>query len=332
MALNTLEYAAKLQTALDKKAEADLTSGWMDANAGQVIYRGGRDIKIPKISMTGLKDYDRDNGYPMGSVSMEYETMTMTMDRGTKFQLDQMDIDETNFVTAASTVAGEFQRTRVVPEVDSYRYSKIAAECEDNAVSYDVDSATILEALIDDIASVVDKVGENERLVIAINSLVKAQLEKLEAFKRIVSVDNFVRGAISTKVKMVNGIALLPVPSARMRDKYVFNDGKTDGQKEGGFVPADDAKQINWEIMPQRAPIAVCKQDRCKIFTPEQNQNGDAWLVTYRKYHDLWVMDSYKEVIRTSIGKIITKNNETGNGEQEESGGDQKGEGSEVQT
>ncbi|MCI8736867.1 MAG: hypothetical protein HFI11_07820 [Lachnospiraceae bacterium] len=311
MALNTLAYATKLQTALDMKAEAELTSSWMDANAGQVIYHGGRDIKIPKMSLTGLKDYDRDDGYAQGSVTLEYETMTMTMDRGTKFQLDEMDIDETNFLASATTVAGEFQRTKVVPEVDAYRYSKIAAECKENAASYDVDPLTVLDALIDDIAAVVDEVGENEKLVISINSLVKAQLEKLKEFKTIVSVDDFVRGEIRTKVRTINGVPLLPVPSERMRDKYLFADGKTDGQKEGGFVPADDAKQINWIIMPQRAPIAVCKQNRSKIFTPEQNLTADSWLVTYRKYHDLWIKDSYKDVVRASIGKILTKKGES---------------------
>lgn len=327
MALNTLAYATKLQTALDKKAEAELTSSWMDANAGQVIYHGGRDIKIPKISLTGLKDYDRDDGYATGSVTLEYETRTMTMDRGTKFQLDQMDIDETNFVASATTVAGEFQRTKVVPEVDAYRYSRIAAECKANASAYDVDPLTVLDALIDDIAAVVDKVGENENLVISINSVVKAQLEKLKEFKNIVAVDDFARGEIRTKVRTINGIPLLPVPSARMRDKYLFADGKTDGQKDGGFIPADDAKQINWIVMPQRSPIAVCKQNRSKIFPPEQNQNGDAWLVTYRKYHDLWVKDSYKDVIRASTGKILTSKNET---QETEQGGTQSG--GEVQT
>lgn len=315
MALNTLAYAEKLQAVLDKEAVGDLTSGWMDANAGEVIYHGGRTIKIPKMSLTGLKDYNRDEGYAMGSVTLEHETMEMTMDRGTKFHLDEMDIDETNFVTAASTVAAEFQRTKVVPEVDAYRYSKIAAECKANAVTYDVDPLTVMDALIDDIAAVVDEVGENEKLVISINSLVKTQLEKLKEFKNIVSVDDFARGEIRTKVRTVNGVALLPVPSARMREKYIFRDGKTASQEEGGFAPADDAKQINWIIMPQRAPIAVCKQDKNKIFTPQQNLNADAWLVTYRKYHDLWIKDSYKDVVRTSIGKVLTK----------------KGEGSEVQ-
>ena len=38
MPLNTIAYAEVLQTALDKKAVTTLTSGFMDANAGQVIY------------------------------------------------------------------------------------------------------------------------------------------------------------------------------------------------------------------------------------------------------------------------------------------------------
>lgn len=50
MAINTLEYAKIFQTELDKKIEEQLTSAWMDANAGQVKYTGGDEVKIPKIS------------------------------------------------------------------------------------------------------------------------------------------------------------------------------------------------------------------------------------------------------------------------------------------
>ena len=231
MSLNTIAYAQVLQTALDKKAVADLTSGWMDANAGQVKYEGGREIKIPKMSTTGLKDYDKDNGYTMGSVTLEYETRTMTMDRGTGFQLDSMDVDESNFIASASTVAGEFQRTQVVPEIDAYRYSRIAALALANKVEYTPTAATVFDALIDDIAKVVDIVGENEEIVVAINSLVKSQLEKLEKFNKQVSVADFVKGELKTKVKMVNDAVLISVPSARMKDSYIFADGKTDGQK-----------------------------------------------------------------------------------------------------
>ncbi|MCA5011096.1 hypothetical protein HP393_21850, partial [Clostridioides difficile] len=70
----------------------------------------------------------RDNGYQQGSVTLTYQTRSMTQDRGRKFQLDPMDINENNFVTTAAAVMGEFQRMYVVPEIDAYRISKIATE------------------------------------------------------------------------------------------------------------------------------------------------------------------------------------------------------------
>ena len=128
MAINTLATATLFQNTLDKIAVQEATTGWMDANAGQVIYNGGAEVKIPKMSVNGMGDYDRDNGYQKGSVTLEYETRKMTQDRGRLFQLDPMDINENNFVTTASAVMGEFQRTQVVPEIDAYRISKIATE------------------------------------------------------------------------------------------------------------------------------------------------------------------------------------------------------------
>lgn len=47
MALNTLTYATQLQNALDGSVTAGLTSGWMDANAGQVVYNGGNKVRMP---------------------------------------------------------------------------------------------------------------------------------------------------------------------------------------------------------------------------------------------------------------------------------------------
>ena len=128
MSINTLATATLFQNKLDKVAIQEAVTGWMDANAGQVIYNGGAEVKIPKMSVQGLGDYDRDNGYQQGGVTLEYETRKMTQDRGRKFQLDPMDVNENNFVTTAAAVMGEFQRMYVVPEIDAYRLSKIATE------------------------------------------------------------------------------------------------------------------------------------------------------------------------------------------------------------
>lgn len=128
MTINTLAAATIFQQQLDKIAVQDAVTGWMDANAGQVKYNGGAEVKIPKMSVQGMGDYDRDNGYQQGSVTLEYETRKMTQDRGRKFQIDPMDVDESNFIPTAAAIMAEFQRTQVIPEIDAYRISKIASE------------------------------------------------------------------------------------------------------------------------------------------------------------------------------------------------------------
>ena len=70
---NSIQYASVFQTVLDNQAVAASVTGWMDANAGLVIYNGGKDIKIPKMSLDGLGDYNRTNGYDRGSVTVVYE-------------------------------------------------------------------------------------------------------------------------------------------------------------------------------------------------------------------------------------------------------------------
>lgn len=93
-------------------------TGFMEANAGPVKYSGGDEIKIPSIAMDGLKDYDRQLGFAEGDVTLVYQTERLTQDRGTGFTVDEMEVDESGVLDLMSLLAGEFQRTRVVPEVE----------------------------------------------------------------------------------------------------------------------------------------------------------------------------------------------------------------------
>ncbi len=298
MALNTFVYGSVMQKKLDEEAVKTLTSGWMDANAGQVEYNGGNKIKMPNISTTGLKDYDRDKGYPEGSVTLEYKEYDMTMDRGASFQLDSMDVNETNFIANATSVTGEFQNEHVIPEIDSYRYSRLYAllKSAGRATGYTPEEKTVMDALLSDVAKVRDEVGEDVPLVISIAQPVKTKLELNDKFAKMLNVADFKSGEISTQLKQINNCFLKPVPSARMKTAYVFKDGRSEGEKEGGFAPSDSAKQINWIITVQKAPIAVTKQDKMKVIDPDTYQKADAWFIGYRRYHELWLPENrYKK-------------------------------------
>ncbi len=300
MPINTLEFAQLTQTALDSQVIAEATSGWMELNSSQVKYTGGNEVKIPKLTMDGLGDYDRDNGFVQGSVTLEWQTRTLTQDRGRTFQLDSMDVDETAFVATASAVMSEFQRTRVIPEIDAYRYSAIATQAADKGMAetgYTPAPASILSKIREAAYEIYDIAGEIP-LILTMSMPVAAILEASTEIAKYMDTVDFARGEIHTKVRAIDGIPIMKVPSARMKTKYVFYDGETEDQTVGGFVPDSTAKDINWILQARDTTIAVSKTDKIRVFEPNTNQKADAWKIDYRKYHDLWILDNQFDRIR----------------------------------
>lgn len=296
MAINTLETATLFQKNLDKVAVQEATTGWMDANAGQVIYKGGAEVKIPKLNVQGLGDYDRDNGYKTGSVSLGYETRKMTQDRGRKFQIDPMDVDETSFVATAASIMGEFQRTQVVPEIDAYRISKLATEAitanKAGMIEYGytpgAENTSALRKFKEGIKAVRD--GYNGPLVCQATSDFILELELELAGK--ITVITFSKDGIQTQVPAVDGVPIISTPSNRMYTAIKINDGETEGQEKGGYEKGVSAKDVNFFICPRTTPVAVTKQDIMRIFDPKINQRLNAWQMDYRRFHDIWVLEN----------------------------------------
>lgn len=327
MPINSLATADIFMRKLDQLAVRESVTGWMDANAGQVIYHGGATVKIPKLSVQGLGEYDRDNGYAQGSVGLSYEVLTMTQDRGRKFHLDAMDVDETNFVATASNVMAEFQREFVIPEIDAYRISKIAdyaingfpTTTKKGHVGYGYVPGTAntsaLRKLKEAIKTIRDE-GYNGALVcLATNDFIMHLELELSNFLRTVT---WARSGIETQVPAVDNVPLIATPSDRMYSAITLYDGKTQGttgqsgtpdQRIGGYVKAADAYTINFIVMPRTTPIAVQKQDKVRIFSPDINQDLNAWRVDYRRYHDLWVMENKVNSLYVSVQE---SNGETG--------------------
>lgn len=303
MSFNSLAYASVFMSDLDKQLVEGSTTGWMEANAGQVQYNGGAEVKIPKMQMSGLGDYDRDGGFAKGAVTVTYETKKLTQDRGRTFQLDAMDVDETNFAATAGAVMGEFQRTKVIPEIDAYRYSKIAelAQAAGKTKEYTAAVDTIFETLMNDMTTIRDTVGDGCEMVIAMNAKAAGMLDLAKGGTNVLESGVFQQGSAELKVKEIDGCPIIRVPSARFQTKYTFLDGVTENEMEGGFATATEAKAINWIIMVKNAPVAISKTDVTRIFDPMTNQNANAWKIDYRKYHDIWITDNGMDGILVNI-------------------------------
>lgn len=306
MPINTLATAALFQKTLDKAAIQGAVTGWMDSNAGQVIYNGGAEVKTPKMSVQGLADYDRDTGYVQGGVTLTYETRTMTQDRGRKFQLDPMDVNENNFVTTAAAVMGEFQRMYVIPEIDAYRLSKIATETINAKVTGMVTygytpgatGTSALRKVKEGIEAVRDN-GYNGPLVVHATSDFLTELE-LELAGKITTV-TFSKGGVNTKVPSVDEVPFISTPANRMYTAITVYDGATTGQEAGGYGKGTSALDMNFMVLPRTTPIAITKQDIMRIFDPTVNQKLNAWQIDYRRFHDLWVLDNKLNSVYLSI-------------------------------
>lgn len=291
MGQNMIELSTVFQKELDKKMVAASSTGWMEVNDKLVRYEGGSSIKIADITMDGLGNYDRSEGFPKGGVNLKFGTYDMTMDRGRTFSIDSMDVDESNFVMTAGQLLKIFQDTKVVPEVDSYRYSAIAQKAMEKdrcTYGYTPAAASIFENLTNDIAKVQDKIGVDVPLTVSMSVLTANILFNNEKISKSINTMDFKKGEITTVVKAINGVPIIQAPSDRLKTKYVFYNGK-DEESKGGFEVAKDALSINWIISAVDAPIAVSKQDNMRIFEPSQNINADAYKIDYRRYHDLWI-------------------------------------------
>lgn len=291
-AANNISYATLFQTILDAQTVQESVTGWMTENAGQVIYNGGKDVKIPKMALTGLGDYSRVGGYPAGSVTLTYETRTMTQDRGTQFLLDQMDVNESNFVANATAVMAEFQRTQVIPEIDAYRLSSLATYALEAATAddrcefgYTPAAATIIAKL-----AAALKIGDA-------NSVIYMTPDALEALEVAVGANNisaatFRQGGFDQTVPAFNGRPIIKTDAERMVSAIEVLDLDIPNSKTGGWAKADDALDINFMVVPRVVPIAIDKLDEPKVFDPSVVQDYSGWKIDYRRYHDLWVKDN----------------------------------------
>lgn len=293
---NLLEFAKIFQTELDQQVVWESTTGWMELNNEFIKYNGGDEAKIPNMVMDGLADYDRENGYVRGSVTLSWDTYKLTQDRGREFLLDSMDVDETNFIATMSRVMSEFQRQQVIPEIDAYRYSKLHAIASEAGQVQGQDLSTgddVLTALVDAITAIEEETNISNGLVITMSPTLATLLSNAEKAKNFLGKGSLQKGEYFQRVETFNDNAIQRAPQSRLATEFEFLTGEN-GQEAGGFRKADTAEDINFIISTRTAPIAVSKQDKMRIFDPNTYQGADAWKSDYRKYHELWVPKSKK--------------------------------------
>ena len=301
MPVNSLENAKKYSEELDKMFAQKSATGFFADNALAAKFVGAKTVIIPDINFQGLADYDRDTGFTRGAITVSNASYTMAMDRARSLQIDREDMDETGIASLAGKILGEYVRTKVVPECDAYVISKLAGLAATRANTVSGDMSKPFETLSNLINEVRAKVGFDEDLVAFLDSRIYAKLMNSNEISRMITVSDFKQGDINIRVQSINGVAVIPVVSERMKTAYTFNNTTA-----GGFTPASSAKSVYMLVCPKSGAHLVKKTEQMRIFTPEQNVDADAYKFDYRIYYDVFVQKSGLDAVWAWIAPAVT--------------------------
>lgn len=267
---------------LDKVYQEASKTAVLDGNPDLVqAGANANELIIPKISMNGLGNYSRNSGYVHGDVTLTNETVVCNFDRGRMFTVDAMDNIETAGI-AFGQLSGEFIRTKVVPELDAFRFACYAGTAGISKVAAGAaltDGAAVVTAL----RAATNRMDEDEVPMegryLFITPTLYGMIQDLDTTK--------------SREVMSRFASFAQVPQTRFYTAIEQLSGGT-GEEAGGYKKADDGKEINFLIVHKDAPIQFTKHLAPKVVSPEANQDADAWKFGYRM---VGIADAYENKV-----------------------------------
>ena len=309
---NNINYAAVFNRILDEKFYIMPRTMWMENTTPGIQWNGGKEIKIPMLSMDGLGDMQNCQA-PDGSMDLDWETKTLEYWRGRNFQICRYEIDMTNFALTVENALRVLLNEHVVPELDKIRIGRLVqagfsygANCIKTQASSGITSDNILSLILNDIATVQDKIGENQQLYIQISTQLKNLLQQSSQITRFLDVKDYQIRSITTRIDAINDQYLIGTPSRYMGSVFRLNDGRTDGQTVGGVEFADLGPGVNWIVAARPVVDAVARPRVTKVIDPDVNQDGEFWKIMFSIYHGVWTYQNKKD------GLLVNVNNELG--------------------
>lgn len=275
---NTITLAEKFVPVIDgiyKKASLTAT---LDA-ATQLDFTGTNTVKVMKVSTTGLGDYSRETGFPKGDVSLNWETMKLSEERGKEISIDRMD-DEEMLGQAFGMVMSEFVRTAVVPEVDAYRFMKYSSATGIESASGALATGEALLKAIDEASAALDDNEAPDKRILYVSSALKPVL--MAGVARTLGNE----GNVSRVITSYNDMPIVYVPQSRFYTGITLNDGSA----SWGYTK--NGTNLNFLMVSPESVLQATKMALPKIFDPDTNQEKDAWKFQYRLYHDALVYEN----------------------------------------
>ena len=278
---NNIAFARNYTSVIDEVYQRASVSGVL--NSGRRMVRAGhnaKEILIPKISVTGLGDYTRNVGYKTGAITYEFETKTFNYDRGIRLFADVMDVEEAGVNDCFVEAGAELQRTQVAPEADAFTFAQIAGHTGVTVTPEDLSEATATDILqsLRDVTSAMD-----EKQV----TLGSRYLFITPTLKGVLDDFSYANPTMSNRV-LERFARVIEVPQVRFYTKIDLKSGDT----EFGYAKAAAGKAINFVVVEKSAVIKFDKHVASRVFSPDELESLDSYMMKYRKYGIVELFDN----------------------------------------
>lgn len=245
-----------------------------DLTSDPRLIRAGvnaNEIYYPQLSVSGLGDYDRNEGYTNGFVTMKWEMAKAEYDRGTRISVDQMD-DQESFNIAFGTLGETLMRTKVAKEADAYCFAQLAAATGvgKKAETF-ADGAEFLASLLAASAEMDEQEVTSEGRILYATPTLLSAVKALDTTKSREALDGFAK--------------VVSVPQTRFYTAIDLQDGKTSGEELGHYKKAaSGGADINFMIVEPSCLIKWDKHIAEDVIPPNLNPTANAYILKYRKY------------------------------------------------
>lgn len=297
---NSIGLASRYLPILDEIYKASSKTAILDTLQDRVRWSDEyHTFYLFETDMVGLADYSRNGGFVRGDVTSSWRSYAPQWDRGRQFLVDVQDNAE-SVGMAFGTLAGEFIRTKVVPEVDLLRFSTYAdgaASANKQTETLSTASGTI--ASIDGATAALDDAEvPYEGRILFVNpttyKYIKGGITRM--------IENADRN-VDYNVEIYNDMRVITVPSGR------FNTAATksaaSAHDDAGGYTASGAT-INYMIVHPSAVMQAVKMAEPRVFSPRENQQASAWMYDFREYHGAWVKNQKKNGIYVSAPAVVS--------------------------
>lgn len=281
-----LEYATLFSNVLRELYGQELTCNDLYNSNSDIQIVNGKDIKIPKLSVSGYKDHARGaGGFNTGTYSNGYETKTLDHDRDIEFAIDPLDVDETNLVVSIANIQKRFEKTQAIPELDCYTYSKLYAEGSrvgSTIKTTALTSANILSDFDDNLEAFAEAGVPLDRVILYCTPKYKKLLKNAEGIQRTLEMNG--GGKVDRRVRSLDDIdKIQEVPSSRLKTLFNFTNG---------CIADETAKQINYILIDPEAQVSRNKYSYIKVFTPgTDSRTADNYMYQNRRFNGTFAID-----------------------------------------